>query len=348
MGERMTGRDSLQSSPKFIHRFLLLVALLSLSAGCSPKPDVLWKYETGGPVYASPAISGNKIVIGSNDQHLYALDHKNGSLMWKVDLGGQIMMAPYAENDKIYIGSSSGMLYQLRSQDGSIVWKFNTKSPLAFDMCADSEGLYIGDDKGGFHKINRQGKILWTFQTGFKMTSSCTFYKDLVLTTSWDMNVYALRRDTGKFVWKHPTGEYNYGNGVVAGDSFYYTTHEALYCFEAASGKLLFQKKIEYNTHLLFHNNALYTQENGSTKRSLNGDFIQNVPFKAFSEFSPSLAGDSILLADTGNHLIGISPDLKIRWKFRAKNLFWSTGVFQNGVYYVGNRDSHVYALKLP
>jgi outer membrane protein assembly factor BamB len=35
---------------------------------------LLWKFETGGEVWASPSYNGNEIFIGSDDGFLYCLD----------------------------------------------------------------------------------------------------------------------------------------------------------------------------------------------------------------------------------------------------------------------------------
>ena len=35
--------------------------------------DLLWRYETGGDVDSSPAVSGGVVYVGSDDDHLYAI-----------------------------------------------------------------------------------------------------------------------------------------------------------------------------------------------------------------------------------------------------------------------------------
>jgi hypothetical protein len=55
------------------------------------EPD--WVYPTGtgviGPVYASPALLGNKVYCASTDGHVYALDKVSGALMWMYPQSGQ-------------------------------------------------------------------------------------------------------------------------------------------------------------------------------------------------------------------------------------------------------------------
>jgi outer membrane protein assembly factor BamB len=324
----------------------ILAAILSL-AGCSQRCEVEWKFKAGGSMENSPVIFDDKLIIGVSDENLYALDLKEGTVLWKKDLGGRVFMTPLVDGRHIYAGSLEGDLHKIRPEDGSTEWEFQTPG-LEFDPCADSEGIYFGAGDGYLYKIDRQGKLLWKFQTGDKLTSSCTFYNDLVITTSWDKHLYAIRRDTGAEVWKLPTNQFNYGNAIVAGNSIFYGTHHKIYRVEPTTGKLIFEKDTAYNDHMVAWQNFIFTQENGLTKRSLEGGVIQNLTFIPQTQFRPSIAGDSIVMSDTTNHVYGISPNMEIQWKFRAKDNFWAPGVLHEGIYYIGNRDHYVYALRLP
>jgi eukaryotic-like serine/threonine-protein kinase len=328
------------------NNFLLFLVLTIV--GCGDKPDLLWSFKTGAPIYHSPAVAGDKVIVGSNDHNVYALDTQSGNLIWKRDLGERILMTPLVEGNSVYVGSVSGYFYHLNSKDGAVRWRFKTDGKLEFDPCMDSEGIYFGSHDGNFYKINRQGQKLWALKTSNTFTSSCTFHKDLIITTAWDTNVYVLRRNSGEVVWKHSTKQYNYGNGVVVGDSVFYGTHDAFYRFDVATGKVLFQKKADYHSHVLGLQNFIFTEENGLTKRSLDGQVLKNLRFVPSPEFAPVVVKNYIVTANAKDTLYGISTELEILWKFRAKNSFWSAGALQDGIYYIGNRDTYVYALRLP
>jgi outer membrane protein assembly factor BamB len=47
--------------------------------------NLLWSYETGGPILFSAAYRDGVIYFASNDAHAYALDADDGSLVWKSD-----------------------------------------------------------------------------------------------------------------------------------------------------------------------------------------------------------------------------------------------------------------------
>jgi outer membrane protein assembly factor BamB len=326
----------------------VLAFFLFVFSGCTDNPKVVWKYQTGGGITKTPAISGNSLFVPSHDHNLYSLDLKTGKVLWKTDLGDRLLMTPVAEGNNVYVGNAAGYFFQVDATTGVPKWKFQTMDILEFDPCVDADGIYFGSYDGKFYKIKRNGELLWSFKTGFYLSSTCAFYDDLVITTSWDMNVYAIRRDTGEEVWRVKTPEYAYGNGTVSDDSVYYGTHHLLYRIDAKTGKVIYKKEAGYNTHVLVYQGSVYTQENGLTIRKPDGTVVKSIPIKVFSEFTPVVVNRTILQSDLRRYLIGFSPDLEELWKFRAKDHFWSPGIYHDGIYYIGNRDSTVYALRLP
>ena len=81
----------------------------------------IWRFKTNGPVWASPFISGNDIVvIPSNDGYTYALELKTGNELWRFRVGTQIFSAATALHNNIYFGSDDGNLYSLRTTTTSI------------------------------------------------------------------------------------------------------------------------------------------------------------------------------------------------------------------------------------
>lgn len=76
----------------------------------------LWRFKTLGPVWASPFISGNNVVIiPSNDGYIYALNLTSGNELWRYRIGTQNFSAAVPFNNNIYFGSDDGNIYSLRT-----------------------------------------------------------------------------------------------------------------------------------------------------------------------------------------------------------------------------------------
>jgi outer membrane protein assembly factor BamB len=69
--------------------------------------NLKWRYKTGGNVFSSPAVTGNIVYVGSNDDYLYALDADNGELKWRYDAGDDLISSPAISQNMVYTVSNS-------------------------------------------------------------------------------------------------------------------------------------------------------------------------------------------------------------------------------------------------
>ena len=326
---------------------ILLLLLVALCVSCKASPKIVWKFKTGAQVYGSPSIAGNHLIIGSNDHFLYALDLDTGMVVWKTDLGDRILSKPLINSGLIYVGNSSGYFFCLDASSGSIRWRFQGGGLIHYNACSDSDGVYFGGQDGHFYKISKNGEKLWDYKTKLYFWGECAFYNNLIITTSWDTNVYGFDRASGQVVWKTSSGLYNYGSPELYKDTVYFATHTNLYSLNAATGQVLTHHNVAYLDFAVVSAGYLWTAETGLTKRKLNGEVVGTVNFRSMSTAKPAV-GDGLIIVSGLKKLYGVSPDLKILWEFKAEESFWSPGVFRNNIYYVGNRGSYVYALRLP
>lgn len=67
---------------------------------------------------------GRLFVSSSRDDSLTAIDAKTGTTLWKVFTNGPIRFAPVVWKDRVIVGSDDGHLYCFSASDGSLQWKF--------------------------------------------------------------------------------------------------------------------------------------------------------------------------------------------------------------------------------
>ena len=77
------------------------------------KTPLKWKFETGGSVDSSPALSDGVVYFGSYDYHLYAVDAKTGKEKWKFKTGDGVSSSPAVVDGVVYFGSWDNHLYAL-------------------------------------------------------------------------------------------------------------------------------------------------------------------------------------------------------------------------------------------
>lgn len=128
----------------------------------------LWTYATRGAIFSSPAVSGNRVVVGSGDGGIYCLDTEKGKLLWKKQTGASVLGCPLISGDTVFIGGSDHSFLASRLGDGTTLWKY--------------EGL--------------EGPVV----------STPLLYAGRIIFGAWDRHLYAVDRQTGKLSWKWNNG----------------------------------------------------------------------------------------------------------------------------------------------
>lgn len=162
------------------------------------KLAVLWKFQTKDSVESTAAIAAGVVYIGSQDEHLYALDLATGKERWQYKTGP--IKAPVSVlGQAVLVGDNDGLFH-----------------------CVDAS----------------TGKKAWTFETGGDISAGANFSEDRILFGGYgDETLYCLSRE-GKVIWKFKTQGPVNGSPVVAGDrTFVAGCDGALHVVETSKGK---------------------------------------------------------------------------------------------------------------
>jgi len=105
--------------------------------------ELEWKFKTGDLVYSSPAVSGNYVYVGSNDNYIYCLDKNTGELKWKFKTGSYVKSSPAVSGDYVYVGSIDSYVYCLNKDTGELEWKFKTGGRVDSSPAVSGDYVYV-------------------------------------------------------------------------------------------------------------------------------------------------------------------------------------------------------------
>ncbi|MEM3401804.1 MAG: PQQ-binding-like beta-propeller repeat protein [Candidatus Hadarchaeales archaeon] len=186
--------------------------------------NLLWKYQTNGPIYSSPAVRGNAVYITSTDNNVYALNASNGSLLWKKGLGAKITSSPAISGDRLYVGTWKGTMCSLDVSTGEVKWEFRPEIsgerenyPIVSTPAVKGEIIFFGSNNHYFYAINAAGEKLWEFEAGDKIPSSPSVAENVVYFGAVDGYVYSLWVENGDLRWKFQTGGEIHSSPAVTG-----------------------------------------------------------------------------------------------------------------------------------
>jgi len=69
---------------------------------------VLWQYDTSSAIGSDPAVTGNRIAVGADDDSLYLLDASMGDPLTKKSVGDRVHSSPTIVDGVLYVGDDSG------------------------------------------------------------------------------------------------------------------------------------------------------------------------------------------------------------------------------------------------
>ena len=97
---------------------------LGVVAAFSKTGKKLWSFTAADAVYSGPVLSAGKIIFGSNDGKLYALDAATGTRAWNnSDAIYSIESKPFVWNEKIYFGAWDQFVRCVDARNGRLIWK---------------------------------------------------------------------------------------------------------------------------------------------------------------------------------------------------------------------------------
>ena len=126
----------------------------------APPLELLWKFKTGGPLYASPVIANDILYIGSTDGKLYALDAKQWGVKWVFDAGDAIRYSAAVLGDRVYFSARNNKVYALDAKTGEKLWEFRSKNWMDAPPVVADNRVYVGAFRSKIYVLNaRTGSL---------------------------------------------------------------------------------------------------------------------------------------------------------------------------------------------
>ena len=233
-----------------------------------PLPDrdpYIWRTGLKGQLlFSALAGYGEDVIACTSDDSwpgdcgIFRISGENGKILWKYPAKSGIKNRAAMEKDRIYAQDCSGWLYCVNAEDGSLRWK--TLTPLRTPVhtrtgVLTAEGyVFAGSSSQVYACDAAKGEILWRAEyVGGEGSPAGYVYDEkdrlLIVSSQWNC-LYALDITDGKTVWinRRPEGElwYRTSTPLIRDGVIYTVSLDRVLMLDAASGRLLGEKKIGY------------------------------------------------------------------------------------------------------
>jgi eukaryotic-like serine/threonine-protein kinase len=309
----------------------LLFSIHSFGMDKSNSKQVLWSFDTEGPVRSTPVIVGETLFIGSDSGFLYALNKRSGTLKWKFKADSAIASDPQPSETQLFFTTKKGSIYALNTNTGEKIWSFSTKA----------ETLYEGG---------------WDY-----FISSPVIWGKYIIKGSGDNHIYALHKKNGSIAWKYNSAAIVRSTPIVDKKRVFCGTMAGeIIALSLKRGKLIWKFKAKGSKYFpkgeflfkpLLSNNIIFAGSRDASFYAIDADKgtqIWKVSDAKGAWYTNAIAANETVFAASsdGQYIHALEPiSGKEKWKFFADDLIFSTPLVKEKKLYFGSHDNYIYAV---
>lgn len=194
----------------------VVVATLSGKvARVTPAGAVVWTAELGERIYASPLITRDAVVLGSDARRFVSLALATGKTRWQLDADGEADVAPAEAPGGGVIAAAGRVLYGLRENGGV---RFRLKLPrkiYAAPAVADDGTIYVGAQDHRLYAIAKEGTVRWSRDLGADVDCAPAIGDDGTIFAASDAGLVVAFDAQGHERWRAAVGGFIRGGLTV-------------------------------------------------------------------------------------------------------------------------------------
>lgn len=204
-----------------------------------------WAFKANGEIKSSPVVVGDKVLIGSYDQHLYCLSTRNGSVLWKAKTDGPVHATPAIADGMAFIAGCDELFRAIRISDGREVFTVSSGAYTGASPALSGDSAYYGTFDNEVLMVNLKSRSVgWRYQDPvrkFPFYSSAAVIEDRVVLGGRDKMVHGLTRD-GKAAWTFATRARVESSPAIAGGRVFVGSNDGrFYVLNLATGAKLWE-----------------------------------------------------------------------------------------------------------
>lgn len=223
------------------------------------KGDRVWSVETDLPLSSGPVYDEGRLLFGTSNAELLALDGSNGALLWKTVLSSEITALPKIKDDTIVVRTNDGKLTALDARTGATRW-YHERSVPALSIRSRGSPAVVDDlvlDGYGSGKLSAlsltDGKPVWEVTVAVphgrseverlvEMDADPVIHGDTVYVTGYQGGVAALSLREGEVLWRQDNPSSHVGMAVYRRTLFTTDVSSDLWALDASSGADLWKQ----------------------------------------------------------------------------------------------------------
>ncbi len=212
---------------------------------------ILWKRRTAEIYDSTPAVSGDRIFVGSfAPGDVQALDRRPGRTLWRLPTGGAVESSPVVVDGIVYATSKDHRVYAIDERTGRVRWAFRTGGEVKDSPTVVAGRVYVGNYAAEVYSLDaKTGAVKWRRAfggvLGDRIYSSVPISGRTAYFVTVRGNVFALDTRDGSTRWQQSIPGYVYSTPALAGGKLFIGNYQGdVYAFDAETGNRSWRKHV--------------------------------------------------------------------------------------------------------
>lgn len=189
--------------------------LIAIDAGNGRKK---WEIKTELPFTGGPGVSGNLLLMGTENGEVFAFDASTGTQLWSATVTSEVLSAPAEADGIVVVRCIDGRVFGLDADTGQRLWVYDHSVPLLTlrgnaPLLLRAGVVFIGYDGGSVVALKLDDGIkMWeqTLVTAEGRTElerlsdidgQMVFIASDLLVSSYKSRLASLAADSGRLLW---------------------------------------------------------------------------------------------------------------------------------------------------
>lgn len=173
--------------------------------------ELRWQYTTGDRLNGSPAVLGDRVVVGGCDTRLHVVSGRTGEPIEAIEMGDACHIAASVGGvgDRVYFGHYGNEYVCVDLAAKEVIWRYPNRTQAFFSPPAIGADVVVfgGRDKR-LHCVDREtGEARWTYPARRKIDSGAVICGDRVVFAAEDGRLRIVRLTDGEETWAYDAGK---------------------------------------------------------------------------------------------------------------------------------------------
>jgi len=168
----------------------------------------LWSLRLAQAPNAAPSADDDRVMVSTLDGRIFVYSINTKELLWFYQTNGPISMPAAVLDEKIACASQDGKLYVFQTTSRNPILRYQTEAPVSAPMGVWGRSVLLPSQDFNLYAVDvRNGDTTWRYSSGSEIRRPVAIIENDVYLMPDDGGMHAVSAETGVREWRHPRAQ---------------------------------------------------------------------------------------------------------------------------------------------